>query len=93
MTLQEFIFKGETVEQAIAYALDTIGLNASETMIRIKQREGYSLFGYKEAIITVVFNQDESKKAIEHKTKTEFTEKFKMAYEYGEIKVLILSSF
>lgn len=93
MPLKEAYFEGETVENAISKGLEAIGLEPHQVMIKIKQKDGYSVWGYKEALVTIIFDKEESECAIAEKAENEYKSHFKMLYEFGEIKVLIPSAF
>ncbi|MDF2550116.1 MAG: polymerase [Chlamydiales bacterium] len=93
MAIKEVTVSGPTLDYAIKKGLDQIGLSQTSTYIRILQKDSQSVFGHKEAIVTIAFDEDESKVALAHKTRSEFKTKFKFLLKEGKAFVQVPSSF
>ena len=93
MAIKEVTVSGPTLDYAIKKGLELIGLSQTATYIRILQKDSQSIFGHKEAIVTIAFDEEESKVALAHKTRSEFKTKFKFLLKQGKAFVQVPSSF
>ena len=84
---------GETVEFAIRDGLKQIGLPQEKTLIKILQRESHTLFGYREAIISIVFDEEESTNAIQEKLERDFRARFDFRYHDGMAQISVPHNF
>ncbi len=93
MGLKRLTVKGDTVDFAIRKGLQEIGLPQEQTFIQIIQRESDTIFGYREAAISIVYDEDEANTAIAEKTFNEFRRKFKFRYAEQQAQVQVPAVF
>lgn len=93
MGTKQLTVSGPTLEFAIKQGLEQIGLEQDQIHIRILQKDSQSVFGHREAIISLIFDEDESLAAIAEKNRSEFRSKFRFRLFDGEALVQVPSSF
>ncbi len=89
MTKQKLVIKGDSIEHAIQMGLKQIGLPQSKTQINILQRESHSFFSQTEAVVSIVYDEDESIKALTDRAILEFTSRMSIRFEDSKIKIRV----
>ena len=93
MGIKKLTVTGDTVDFAILKGLQQIGLTQEQTCIQILQKESDTIFGYREAAIAIVFDEEESDQAIIEKTRHEFESKLLFRFHEGHAQVQVPSLF
>jgi uncharacterized protein (DUF342 family) len=93
MATQKLTVSGETVEYAIRKGLEKIALPQEKILVKILQHDTQSIFGSKEALVSIVYDKAESDAALKSKNDAEFKSKFKFQYQDGHAEVLVPSCF
>lgn len=93
MATKKLTIKGETVDYAIRTGLERLGLPRDQTYIQILQKDSQSIFGHKEAIIAILYEQEESEDALKARWDNEFKSKFQFRYANGEAQVHVPACF
>lgn len=93
MTTEKLTVTGETLDFAIRKGLQKLGLSQDKTLIRVIQRDAHNLFGTKEAIIEIVYDNDESQSALKEKADHDFLSQFKFRFHEGQAQVKVPGCF
>lgn len=93
MGVKKLTVKGDTVDFAIRNGLNQLGLPQDRTLIKILQRESQSLFGYKPAVVSIIFDETEAERAKAEKQRREFVSKFQFRYDAGVALVKVPACF
>ncbi|MFT4553816.1 MAG: hypothetical protein ACI9S8_002458 [Chlamydiales bacterium] len=94
MAKKKLTLKSDTVDYAIRRGLKEIGLNQNDVLIRVIQRDSQGFFsGPQEAVVAIIYDEEESKKAIQEKADKEFRKKFKFRFEELSAQVCLPGMF
>lgn len=93
MGKKELLINDTSVEHAIKKGLKQIGLPQSKTIIRIKQKESHNFFHRKPAVVTILFDEDESHKALLERAREEFMSRMVLRFEESKIKIRVMGTF
>lgn len=90
---KKLTIKGETVDFAIKSGLARIGLTQDRVITRILQKEYHGIFKHKGAIISLIYDEEESEQEKLKIFKASLTEEFKIKYEGKAIFLQVSRSF
>jgi len=93
MATKKLTVRGETVDYAIKTGLEQLGLKQEKTLIKILQKDSQSLFAQKEAIIAIIYDDEESTAALSGKANREFKSKFQFRFDDDQAQVQVPPSF
>lgn len=93
MVTKKLTIQGETVDYAILSGLKQIGLDQEKTVVRILQRERQSIFGYRRAVVSIIYDEGESQSAIHEKKLFECTSRFQFRFDVGIAQLKVPSLF
>lgn len=93
MATKKLTIKGGSVDYAIRVGLSKIGLTQEQTHIKILQRDTQSIFGHKDAIIAILYDDEESAQVRGDKHDREFRSKFLFRHHDGEAQVRVGACF
>lgn len=83
----------ETVDYAIKKGLESLGLTRDEALIHVLQRETQSIFGYKEAVVSITYDESDSLRSLNKRRIEEFRNKFKFRFHDGCAEVQVPAAF
>lgn len=81
------------MDYAIKTGLVKLGLEQEQTHIRILQRDCQTVFGHKDAVVSIIYDEEESQRSLEHKYNREFTSKFCFRFHDNEAQVHVPACF
>lgn len=94
MGKKKLTIKGETVEYAIHQGLKQIGLSQEDTIIHVLQKESNGfLNGSNEAVISIVYDEEESIQSIREKGEIAFKKNFKFRYKEKTAQICLPGMF
>lgn len=93
MATKQLTVKGSTVDYAIRSGLQQIQLPQESTFIRILQKDSQSIFGHREAIVSIIYEEEESMEALGTKAREEFRSKFEFRFADSEAQIKVPSTF
>lgn len=94
MGKKKLTLKAETVEYAIRRGLKQVGLPQKDTIIHVLQKDTQGYFtGAKQAVVSIIYDAEESKQAIKEAAEVEFKKKFKFLFEDCTAKISLPSMF
>lgn len=94
MGKKKLTLKSDTVDYAIRRGLKQIGLEQKDVVIRVIQRDTHGfLSGPQQAIVAIIYDEEESRKAIQEKAEKEFRKKFKFRFEELSAQVCLPGMF
>lgn len=83
----------ETVDYAIQKGLKRLGLTQDQALIHVLQREAQSIFGYKEAVVSITYDEADSLRSLNKRRISEFKNKFKFRFHNGFAEVQVPAAF
>lgn len=87
MGTKSLTISGATLDYAIRQGLQKIGLPQERTVIRVLQKESRSFFRSKEAIIEILYDEEESKNQIKEKNVEEIIEQIRFRWIDGKAEI------
>ncbi len=93
MGKKKLTIKGETVDFAIKSGLNKIGLTQERAIITIEKREFFGFFGTQDARVSIVYDEEESKKSLDEKLQKQFEAGFNIQWEYGKVLLRLPQDF
>jgi len=93
MATKKLTIKGETVEYAIKRGLSQLGLSQDRTLIKILQKDSQGFFGHKDAVVAIVYDDEESEAALNAKIDKEFRSKFKFRFVEQQAQIQVPACF
>lgn len=94
MGKKKITLKGDTVDYAIRKGLKKIGLKKEDTLIRVEQREAHGFFGgHQEAIVSIIYDAEESQGALDERAADEFRRNFKFDFKDLGARICLPSMF
>jgi uncharacterized protein (DUF342 family) len=81
-----------TTEEAIRDGLKTIGLSHSKVVIKILRRESHGFLRNVDAIIALIYSEDDSKQALFRRAQEKFSSGFRIRFQESKIKIQVPKS-